>query len=190
MEARRYTSLAITLHWLVAIGIIINVFLALTWEFYPEESIRPAINLHKSIGITVLGLAIMRLLWRFTHTPPALPTGYAKWEVQLSHVTHVLLYVIIFAMPLTGWMHDSAWKAADENPLTLFGVIPFPRISYIMNLDAVTKEQMHDLFGEFHEIAAYAIYVLVGLHVLGALKHQFFDKQRELQRMWFTGDTE
>ena len=188
MDARRYTGLAITLHWLVAIGIIVNVALALTWDFYPEDSVRPAINLHKSIGITVLGLAIMRLLWRLTHKPPALPTGYAKWEVQLSHVTHILLYLIIFAMPITGWMHDSAWKAADANPLVLFGVIPFPRIAYIMNLDPVTKEQMHDLFGGFHEAVGYAIYVLVGLHILGALKHQYLDKQRELQRMWYSGE--
>lgn len=190
MDLRRYTSVAITLHWVIALAILINIVLALTWDLYPEASIRPAINLHKSIGITVLGLAILRLLWRLTHTPPALPTGYAKWEVRLSHITHVLLYMIIFAMPITGWMHDSAWKAAADNPLTLYGVIPFPRIGYIMNLDPVTKERMHDLFGGFHEAVGVAIYVLVGLHILGALKHQLLDKQRELQRMWYTGEPE
>lgn len=190
MDARRYTTPAITLHWVIAVGIAVNIVLALSWELYPEALIRPAIDLHKSIGITVLGLAIMRLLWRLTHRPPALPTGFAKWEVQLSHVTHFLLYVIIFAMPITGWMHDSAWKNGTGEPIMLFGLIPFPRMGPIMNLDPVTKERMHDLFGGFHEAVGIAIYILVGLHILGALKHQFIDKKRELQRMWYTGEPE
>jgi len=190
MDARRYTSLAITLHWLVAFGIIVNVFLALTWDMYPDDAVRPAINLHKSIGVTVLGLAVMRLLWRLTHTPPALPTGYAKWEVQLSHLTHILLYAIIFAMPLTGWIMDSAWDKAAANPMYLFGLFEWPRLGFIMALDPDTKKAVHDGFGEAHEIVAYVIYGLVALHVLGALKHQFIDKKRELQRMWYTGEAE
>lgn len=190
MDSRRYTSVAITLHWVIALAIVINVALALTWDLYPEDSIRPAIDLHKSIGITVLGLAILRLLWRLTHRPPPLPTGYAKWEVRLSHVTHILLYVIIFAMPITGWMHDSAWKNGTGEPILLYGLIPFPRIGPIMNLDPVTKEHMHDLFGGFHEAVGIAIYILVALHILGALKHQLLDKRRELQRMWYSGEAE
>ncbi|MFM9829617.1 MAG: cytochrome b [Sphingomonas sp.] len=187
MNVSRYTSLAIWLHWLVAIGIIVNVFLALTWDFYPDASVRPAINLHKSIGITVLGLAVLRLLWRFTHRPPTLPAGYQKWEIQLSHVTHVLLYLIIFTMPLTGWIMDSAWEKAAENPMFLFGAVEWPRIGFVLAMDPATKKAVHDGFGEAHEIAAYVVYVLVFLHVAGALKHQFLDKQRELQRMWFKG---
>ena len=188
MDARRYTSLAITLHWLIAIGIFVNIFLALTVDFYPENYVRPTIDLHKSIGITVLGLAIMRLIWRLTHQPPALPSTYQKWEIQLSHATHILLYVVIFAAPITGWLHDSAWKDAATHPMSLYGIIPWPRIGYIMNMEPATKEHLHDLFGAFHGIAGKIIYVLVGLHILGALKHQFFDKQRELQRMWYSGE--
>ncbi len=190
MNARRYTSLAITFHWLVAIGIFLNILIIWTVDFYPENYVRPAIDLHKSIGITVLGLAIMRLLWRVTHRPPALPTTYQKWEIQLSHLTHILLYAVIFAAPITGWMHDSAWKDAATHPMYLFGTVPWPRIGLIMDMDPVTKERLHDLFGQFHDIAGKIIYVLVGLHVLGALKHQFFDKERELQRMWYAGKPE
>jgi len=190
MNARRYTHLAISLHWLVAIAILINVTLALTWEYYPDDAVRPAINFHKSLGITVLGLAIMRLLWRLTHTPPPLPTAYQKWEILLSHATHIALYALIFAMPLSGWIMDSAWEKAAENPMSLFGLFEWPRIGFIMALDPATKKTVHDVFGETHEIAAYFVFGLVALHVLGALKHQFFDKKRELQRMWFTGRTE
>lgn len=190
MDARRYTSLAITLHWLVAIGIIVNVALAWIWPVVADEQVRSLIDLHKSVGITVLGLAVLRLLWRFGNKPPALPDGYAPWEVRLSHATHILLYLIIFAMPITGWLHDSAWKDAATHPMYLFGLFEWPRIGFIMDMDPVTKERLHDIFGEMHEIAAKIIYVLFALHVLGALKHQFLDKEDELQRMWFSGGRE
>jgi cytochrome b561 len=186
-EVARYTRTAVVLHWIVALLMIVNVVLALTAGSLPEEStwIRPLVDTHKSIGITVLGLAALRLLWRFAHTPPALPTSYALWERRLSRGAHWLLYTLMFLLPISGWMHDSAWKAAAEHPLQLFGVVPWPRIAWIMNLDPGTKEQFHDLFGEIHELFGTVLYVLVGLHVVGALKHQFIDGQPELQRMKF-----
>jgi cytochrome b561 len=179
----RYTQTAIVLHWLIAILIIANVTIVLTVDFFPEEFERPFINLHKSIGITVLGLAVMRLLWRFAHKPPELPGSYKPWEKKASHVAHVLLYLIIFALPLSGWAHDSAWKAAAGNPMFLYTLVPFPRMSFIMNLDPDTKEYLHSLFGAMHTSFGYILYLLFALHVGGAFKHQFIDKEAELQRM-------
>ncbi len=190
MVAGRYTKLAIWLHWLVAIGIFVNIALAWTWPSVPDAQVRPLIDLHKSIGITVLGLAIMRLLWRFTHTPPALPTRYQRWEITTSHIAHWTLYLLIFTMPITGWLHDSAFKDAAAHPILLFGIVPFPRIAAVAALDPVTKEHMHHLFGQMHEITAKVVYAVVALHILGALKHQFLDKEREIQRMWFWGTPE
>jgi cytochrome b561 len=190
MTDRRYTSLAITFHWLVAIGIILNLALTWIWPAVADDQVRPLINLHKSVGITVLGLAIMRLLWRFAHKPPALPAAYKPWEVTLSHWTHIALYVIIFAMPLTGWIMDSAWKDAATHPMFLFGLVEWPRIGFIMALDPATKLAVHDGFGEAHDICGKLVYVLAGLHILGALKHQWLDGTRELQRMWYTGTPE
>jgi cytochrome b561 len=187
MDARRYTSAAIWLHWLVAIGILLNIALAWTWPNVPDAQVRPLIDAHKSIGITVLGLAVLRLLWRLTHTPPALPSKYQQWEIRTSHLTHWALYLLIFTMPLTGWLHDSAWKDAATHPMYVFGLFEWPRIGFIQNLDPVTREKLHDLFGESHEVAAKLVYALFALHVLGALKHQFLDGTRELQRMWFWG---
>ena len=183
MAPNRYTNAAIALHWLIAIGIIANVSLAWIWPLLADESVRPAIDTHKSIGITVLGLAIMRLLWRLTHQPPALPTGYAKWEVTASHVTHWLLYAIIFAMPLTGWIMDSAWKDAATHPMHWFDLFEWPRIGFVMALPHAQKEGLHDAFGTAHRLAGYALYGLFALHVAGALKHQWVDRQQELQRM-------
>lgn len=187
MDERRYSGLAITLHWLVAMGVIANVALAWAWPGLPDAQVRPAIDLHKSIGLTVLGLAVMRLLWRMSHRPPALVEGLKRWEVRLAHITHVLLYLIIFAMPITGYVMDSAYKDAAAHPLSLYGAIPFPRLDFVMSLDPATKKAVHDGFGEAHELIAKLVYVLVALHIAGALKHQWLDGRRELQRMWFGG---
>lgn len=187
MNERRYSHPAIALHWLVAIGIIGNIALAWSWDWLADDSVRPAIDLHKSVGITVLGLAILRLLWRIGHRPPPLPGSYKPWETRLSHITHILLYVVIFAMPLSGWIMDSAWKDAATHPMQLFGLFEWPRIGFIMALDPVTKESVHDIFGEAHDVIGKIVYALFVLHVAGALKHQFVDGRRELQRMWFTG---
>lgn len=180
----RYTRTAMLLHWLVAALMIINVALIQTIDFWPEDWIRPVIDTHKSIGITVLGLALLRLLWRLGHAPPPLPAGMPAIERRGAHLAHWLLYLVIFALPLSGWLHDSAWKDAATHPMSLFGTIPWPRIGYIMNLDPVLKEQLHDLFGEAHEWFGYGLYGLFVLHLAGALKHQFIDRHPELQRMW------
>jgi cytochrome b561 len=183
MIPQRYTKTAIALHWLIALGVIANVTLAWVWPHLADESVRPAIDTHKSIGITVLGLALLRLLWRLTHKPPALPTGYARWEVTASHITHWLLYLLIFAMPLTGWIMDSAWKDAGTHPMFLFGLFEWPRLGFVMHLDPALREHMHSLFGDLHEWFSYLLYALFAAHLGGALKHQWLDGAPELQRM-------
>jgi len=182
--AERYTRTAVVLHWLIALLIACNVVLAIGSGYVPDAWVRPMIDLHKSFGITALGLVLVRLAWRLTHRPPPLPADYAPWEAKAAHAAHIALYVLIFAMPVTGWIHDSAWNAAASHPMFLFCVIPWFRLGFITSLDPATKEQMHSLFGEVHTLLSYALYGVVGLHVLGALKHQFWDKQPELQRMW------
>jgi cytochrome b561 len=182
--AARYTNVAIAFHWIIALGIVINVTLAWLWpHMLPDDAVRPAIDTHKSIGITILGLAFMRLLWRFSHRPPPMPTTYQKWETVAAHWTHVLLYVILFAQPLTGWMMDSAYKDAATHPMHYFGTFEFPRIAWIQQLHQPLKEQIHSGFGKAHEYISYVLYALLIAHIGGALKHQILDKEPEIERM-------
>jgi cytochrome b561 len=182
----RYTRPAIVLHWLIALGIVVNVLLMWVVDSLPDTAQRPTVDLHKSIGITVLGLALMRLLWRATHRPPPLPPGTEPWERKAAHTAHILLYVLIFALPLSGWIHDSAWKDAAKHPLNLFWVVPWFRFGAIQHLDPAAKEQVHSLFSQIHTACAYVLYALFSVHVAGALKHQFFDGRPSLRRIWFS----
>ena len=186
----RYTRTAMVFHWLIAALIIINVVLGLSADWLPDAWVRMDIDTHKSIGITVLGLAIMRLVWRFRHQPPALPASFADWEHQASHATHIALYVLMFCLPLSGWLHDSAWKDAATHPMSLFYLVPWPRIGFIMHLDPATRETLHAAFGLLHKSLAIVLYGLLALHIAGALKHEWIDKESVLRRMWPSGKAE
>lgn len=177
-QANRYTSAAIFLHWLVALGLVINVVLGLITGYVGDENIRFVIDTHKSIGITLLGFALLRLTWRLSHRPPAYPYQQPKLERLLASGTHLLLYFLMLMIPLSGWLHDSAWKAAPEVKMLWFGFFEWPRISAIMQLEPVLKESLHDLFGGMHTWFSYLLYVLVSLHVVGALKHHFSSLNR------------
>lgn len=181
--AGRYTRMAITLHWLIAVVIAVNVALALSVDFLPDSAVRPVIDLHKSLGITALGLVILRVLWRLSHRPPALPARYSAWERTSAHGVHYLLYAVMIVLPLSGWLHDSAWRDAASHPMRLFGFIEWPRLHFIATLPAALKEELHTRFGELHIWFGYGLYGLLALHVGGALKHQWFDGEAELQRM-------
>ncbi len=171
------------LHWLVAILMVVNVALALSSEAFGEDWVRPIVDLHKSIGITVLGLALLRLLWRAANPPPPLPAAYPGWERMAAHAAHAGMYGLILALPVSGWLHDSAWNGAATHPMSLFGVIPWFRIGWIADLDPATKDVLHKQFFAVHSALGYALYALFALHVAGALKHQFLDREPELQRM-------
>jgi cytochrome b561 len=179
----RYSGVAMVLHWVVAALILVNVGLGLSADSIPDSYVRSVIDLHKSIGITVLGLVILRVLWRLAHRPPAMPARYGPLERLGAHAAHGVLYLLILALPISGWMHDSAWKGAPSHPMSLYGLVPFPRIGWIEAIEPAEKEHLHTVFFTVHAYAAYALYVLLALHVLGALKHQFWDREPELQRM-------
>jgi cytochrome b561 len=125
----------------------------------------------------------MRVLWRLSHPPPPLPAGYARWERGSAEAAHIGLYVLIFMLPISGWLHDSAFKDAAAHPLRIFWVIPWFRIGAISELDPATKETLHSYFFALHVWAGYALYALVALHILGALKHQLIDGEPALSRM-------
>lgn len=183
-QVDKYTRTAVVLHWLIALLVGLNILLAITVDYFPDSFARPIIDFHKSVGITVLGLVCLRILWRLTHRPPPLPADYKPWEAMLANSAHYALYALIIAMPLTGWISDSGWKGAPTHPMMLFWIIPWFRFGFITSMDAANQKYIHDLFGNFHTLLSYGLYGVLGLHTLGALKHQFIDRQPAIQRMW------
>ena len=96
----------------------------------------------------------------------------------LANATHLFLYTLMLLIPLSGWMHDSAWKAASEIKMNWFGFFEWPRIAWIMQVEPVAKERLHDLFGSVHEWFTYMLYALVTLHIAAALMHHFSKTNR------------
>ena len=183
----RYTRLAIVLHWLVALLIVLNVALIWSANYLPEGWVRPVVDTHKSTGVTILGLAVMRVLWRFANPPPPLPASYSRWERVSAHTVHIALLLLLLGLPLSGWTQDSAWKNAAAFPMQWFYAFPWPRIGFVINLEPGVREVVYVIAGRTHVLLSYALYVLFLLHVGGALKHQLIDRQPELQRMWPQG---
>lgn len=168
----RYTRTAILLHWLLGLALLGSFCVGLYMSDLPLSPQRLKLfNWHKWAGITILALSLLRLAWRLTHRPPAdLPMP--AWQVSVAHWTHRGLYLLFFAVPLAGW----AYSSAAGFPIVLFGVLPLP--------DFVPVDKpLAEALKEVHEALAWALAVLVLLHVAGALKHQFVDKDGLLERM-------
>jgi cytochrome b561 len=183
----RYTRTAIIFHWLIAALVISNLILALIFHTVPDEIAQPYTNAHKTIGITVLGLAVMRLLWRIGHRPPPFSPAIPRWQVVAARSGHAALYFMIIAMPLSGWIYDSAWEYAADVPIDVFGLFEMPRIAWVANMAPEPKKALDEFAHEVHVWLSYLLYVLLAAHLIGAAKHQWFDRIPTLQRMTFRG---
>ena len=172
-QAYRYTILAIIFHWVMAFGLVVNVIIIFSYPSWGDENIRFAIDTHKSIGVTLLGFFVLRLLWRCINKPPVYPYEQPRLEKLTARLTHILLYVLMLLIPLSGWMHDSAWVAAPEIKMYWFGTFEWPRIAWIMSIEPDLKKYLHGLFGLIHEWLNYFLFALVFLHIVAALKHHF-----------------
>jgi cytochrome b561 len=172
MAATHYTRTAVTLHWLIAACILAALFMGWTMT---DMAISPArvktYNYHKWVGITVLTLALLRLMWRLTHRPPAL-LPMPRWQRLAAHAGHALLYGLMLVVPLTGWIYSNA----SGYPVVYLGKIPLP------NLVAKDKA-MATGWHEVHEVLAITLAIAVALHVLAALQHHFVHKDNTLRRM-------
>lgn len=171
MTTKRYTKIAIGLHWLIAL----LIFSAFPLGLYMHDlKLSPTklhlYSYHKWIGITVLGLVVLRVLWRATHKPPAL--HLARWQEFASSIVHAALYLLILAVPLTGWLMSSA-KGVKT---VWLGVLPLP--------DLVAKDKaLGHILSNAHTALNYTLLALVLLHVAAALKHHFIDRDDVLYRM-------
>jgi cytochrome b561 len=184
VSQNRYSGVAMALHWLIAIAIIANVGFAWYANSLHGLAKMPTLQIHKSLGITILLLSFVRLGWRFAKPPPPLNPNLKPWERRLAAVVHVLFYVAMIGLPLTGWAMVSATPLIHVYPINMFGLFHWPEIGPLANLPKAQMHQAHEAFEAAHGLLAKLIvYGLIPLHVLGALKHQFVDKDNDLGRM-------
>ena len=170
---RSWGSLSKALHWLIVLLIIGQWVIMQRAEALPLGSAKVwTIGLHKSIGMTVLALAIIRLVWRWLNPVPTLDGLAKSWEKLLAHLSHLLLYGLIFALPLSGWLMSSARGFG----VAWFGFFTLPDL---VAKDNALYEQLKDL----HHLLFAALVVVALLHIAGALKHHVIDKNEVLKRM-------
>jgi cytochrome b561 len=169
----RYTRTAITLHWLIALLIFTTFPLGIYMHDLPLSPDKLKLfSWHKWIGVTIFLLAVLRLTWRVTHRPPALPAMMPPLEKFAAHAVHLLLYVLIFAIPLSGWLMSSA-KGVQT---VWFGLLPLP--------DLVAKDkELGDTLKTVHTSLNFLMLGLVIAHIGGALKHHFIERDDVLSRM-------
>lgn len=170
----RYSTIAILLHWLVALLIVSAFLLGIT--MVSIEGITPTklkyFSWHKWLGVTVFGLACLRLLWRLWHPAPPYPAGMPGWEKKAAHGLHGLLYALMFAVPLSGYF----FTLASGVPVVYLGILPLP---VLIDPNPDLKASLRLLHFSLNLI----FFVSIGLHVLAALKHHLIDRDDVLKRM-------
>lgn len=193
VSSARYGTVAIVFHWTIALAIL--AMLPLGW--WMTSAINDPANMgaafkayqiHKSIGLTVLVLSVLRLLWRLTHPVPPLPPEMKGWEKLAAHLTHIGFYILIIALPLTGWIYVSAgWSASTDSPFAIptiwFGYFEWPHISMIAGAGDATRSTTARLSLEAHEWLGWGATALIVLHVAAALKHHLVNHDDVLNRM-------
>ncbi len=172
MNPSRYNPVSMALHWLLALLILGSLGVGLYMTSLPFSPTRLRLyNWHKWAGMVILTLSAARLLWRLRYPPPAdLPMP--AWQSRAAHSAHLALYILFFAVPLSGW----AYSSAAGFPIVLFGVVPLP------DWVAVNRE-LADNLKPLHHWLAYTLGAVVALHVAAALKHHLIDRDTLLQRM-------
>lgn len=183
-QSQRYSTIAIALHWLIALLILGQI----AGGYIMVELVSTGSSLqfslfqwHKSFGITILLLSLVRLGWRLTHRPPPLPEDMSGWERLVARLTHIAFYVAMIALPLLGWAVVSSSPYAASVPTMIFGLIPLPHLPFFAG--SADPASVNDLLSGLHGWLAYGTLALVVLHVAAALKHHFVERDGVLARM-------
>lgn len=168
-----YSAVAKWLHWIIALVVILMLVMGFFLEDIPEAFQGTAYMLHKSTGITILFLMIIRFIIIHVNTRPPLPDSIKLWEKILSRFVQYGFYILLFLMPMSGWIMS---VAADRVP-SYFGLfnMPLPWIS--------PDKPLAKFMNESHEIIAWILLGFICVHMMGALKHHFIDKNNVLRQM-------
>lgn len=167
----RYTAFAVLLHWIIAAAIVTQIGLGWYMGDLGRTPLHSTMEgLHISLGLTVLVLTAVRVIWRLMHPPPALPAGIPALERHAAHGVHVLFYVLLFALPLSGWIMESF----GPRPIPFWG-LSWPHFPGLTNMTAgVDTRALKKTIEEIHgSPMVWTMIGLIVLHVAGALKHQF-----------------
>jgi cytochrome b561 len=166
-SADHYGLVSRFLHWAMALLILAMIGVgAYMTDLAKEDPLRAQLySMHKAVGVTLLGLAVIRILWILVSRPPVMPDALQRWEVVLAKSTVGLLYLLMLATPIAGYLMTNT----GGKPISYFGLFELPALMG-------ENHDLHEVLEEVHEILAFTILALVGLHVIGALKHRFFDK--------------
>jgi cytochrome b561 len=170
----RYGTVAMSLHWLTAALLIFMLFFGEGLMKAEKGGSAFGPSLHVSIGSSILVLSVLRLVWRLINPPPAYPASMAYWEQMAAKAMHLLFYVLLIGIPLTGWLATPKFLSEEgaKMSLTIFGAFPLPRAP---NLGLPMKG--------FHALGSNIGIALLALHVLAALKHHFINRDNVLRRM-------
>lgn len=173
-NTERWGPVSQTFHWLIVLLIVVIAGVGLVMDELPKTpKYFWVYTAHKSLGLTVLALAIARLGWRlYAGAPPPVP-GTPRWQAAIASVTHWLLYALIFAMPLSGWLYDSS---SGLRPFYWFGLVEVPKL-------AAPDKSLADLSHDVHETLFLVILALVTLHAAAAFYHHLFLRDDTLRRM-------
>jgi cytochrome b561 len=169
---RRWGAVAQLLHWTIVILIIVQFVLGYRAHWATGLKKLSTVVPHKSWGITILALAVIRLVWRFVNPTPLLPDNLKPWERAAAHVTHQGLYSLLFAMPLTGWIASSA----RSFPVSWFGMMQLPDF-------VAPNRPLYDSLMTVHDWLSWTLVAIALLHVAAAIKHHFVLKDHVLRRM-------
>ncbi|MEL6567273.1 MAG: cytochrome b/b6 domain-containing protein [Pseudomonadota bacterium] len=179
--SHRYTSVAIALHWVIALAILSLIPGGWFMTDLPNDHVlkEGLYQLHKSVGITILILTLARIIWRVMNPPPADASGLTGWEKTASHAAHYAFYALMLALPLTGWLYVSTAYDFDI-PTVLYGIVSWPDLPFVGFL---ANESGHGAVEFVHSKLAWLALALVAVHVAGALKHEFGPEEGVLKRM-------
>lgn len=177
----RYDRIAIAIHWLTAMAIVAQFVLGWTMtSMRPGSSLHASLyQQHKSVGMTILALSILRLVWRLLHRPPPLPAAMPAWEKRAAKLSHGLLYVLLVALPISGWAVVSA--SPLNIPTLLYGILPLPHLPVLPDLP--DKRATEHALKVLHEFGGWILLGLLGAHIGAALRHHFLIRDDVLARM-------
>lgn len=177
----RYSTVAIVLHWTIAALILLNIWFGWRMSGLKGMAQFELFQLHKSIGITVLLLSVVRLGWRLINPAPPYPATMTRLERLAASVMHWLLYGFMIILPLTGWIIVSA--SPYNLPTVLFETVPWPHLGFVHDLPMTVRQTIETRVGTVHEWFAWSLLSLAAFHAAAALKHHFWNRDDVLSRM-------